>query len=987
MKRMYSSLGVAALVLTAGYVQAATPVPQARITLVEHNAAPGARAVSDPTVAKRALPGRSTQEAYIFTGKTQIGTPRSESIELAFHATTSVKTITATNDFQVVDGGTCSENQTYSEGDTCSVVVEFKGMGPGHRAGQLKIGTAEFAQPDVIGLQGDTLGAAIAFTPAVITTVPQTYVNSTPLLYAPGDITVDQGDNLYFTDEFFQQTTDSGLVYFLDSSNALTKIAGGGATKLTMDNYPSSQDSGAQNGLNTFLQEPVGISVDPFLNVYIAEYANNAVDLLAGNFIQPYAGLGAASPTACTTPTTCEAAAVTLQFPAYVKTDSNGNLYFNDADFFYNVPYATPEQVFQGTPTIQPFFPPAGSLGINPGNPFGLDSSDDIYTDRLAEGVVCQVEGWAPDNNFVWVAAGSGLCGKTGNNVRSQNAELSHYQGGYAFDAAGDMYFADTDNGMIRRVDNYNGLIRTVGGSPSLDTTYSGDSGPATYAGIFNPIGVAVDSNGVIYTSSFITGATLPYGLATTASHPSSAVADVVKTHECVSDCGPSPVAVIRQIGPAGRLSFLTTLVGDTSVVQTVLLTNVGNDALTVSNQIMGGADPTDFVADPATTSCTWGTSLPSGRSCQLGFACAPKTGGVLTATVTLVDNTATFQNTINLSCFGQAAPVTPTVVVNPPNGTTAYPYLTSVPITVTVTNNVHGPTPPTGTVTLTIKNVTTSTVYKTVGPLTLSGIGGYSSAVKYTLAGGGTLTAANYSITAAYSGDTFDLATSSAADPFTVTPVVPAISWATPAAVNQGTALSALQLDATATFGSTVPGTFTYTLPPSTTAVCTVAVTTAAKACTPTTTTDLNTLGEIPIKVVFTPTDSTDYSSVNDTVDVLVQTIPSSVKTGTILASKTNPTTTAAPIELTAAVKALSDTTVPTGKVTVFEGKTELATAELSSGAATITLKGLSAGTHVLTAEYSGDKNHATSASGELQQIVVTIGDVRPEVLQGEIR
>jgi hypothetical protein len=110
-------------------------------------------------------------------------------------------------------------------------------------------------------------------------------------------------------------------------------------------------------------------------------------------------------------------------------------------------------------------------------------------------------------------------------------------------------------------------------------------------------------------------------------------------------------------------------------------------------------------------------------------------------------------------------------------------------------------------------------------------------------------------------------------------------------------------------------------------------------------------------------------------------------VKTGTILASKTNPTTTAAPIELTAAVKALSDTTVPTGKVTVFEGKTELATAELSSGAATITLKGLSAGTHVLTAEYSGDKNHATSASGELQQIVVTIGDVRPEVLQGEIR
>ena len=136
MKRISSTLGVAALVLCAGYMQAATSTPQARITIVEHNAA-GSQSASDPSVAKHALPGHPVQEAHVFIGQTQIGTPRSESIELAFHATTSVKTITATNDFHVVDGGTCRENQTYSEGDSCTLVVEFKGMGPGHRAGQL----------------------------------------------------------------------------------------------------------------------------------------------------------------------------------------------------------------------------------------------------------------------------------------------------------------------------------------------------------------------------------------------------------------------------------------------------------------------------------------------------------------------------------------------------------------------------------------------------------------------------------------------------------------------------------------------------------------------------------------------------------------------------------------------------------------------------------------------------------------------------------
>ena len=63
-------------------------------------------------------------------------------------------------------------------------------------------------------------------------------------------------------------------------------------------------------------------------------------------------------------------------------------------------------------------------------------------------------------------------------------------------------------------------------------------------------------------------------------------------------------------------------------------------------------------------------------------------------------------------------------------------------------------------------------------------------------------------SIAASYSGD--DSYGSSSANPInqTVKQVTPIITWATPAAITYGTALSATQLDATAS----VPGTFDYT-------------------------------------------------------------------------------------------------------------------------------------------------------------------------------
>ena len=56
------------------------------------------------------------------------------------------------------------------------------------------------------------------------------------------------------------------------------------------------------------------------------------------------------------------------------------------------------------------------------------------------------------------------------------------------------MYIADTDNHRIRKVTVSTGIITTIAGTGS--TTYSGDNGQATAAGLFYPYGVALDAAG-----------------------------------------------------------------------------------------------------------------------------------------------------------------------------------------------------------------------------------------------------------------------------------------------------------------------------------------------------------------------------------------------------------------------------------------------------------------------------------------------------------
>jgi len=68
--------------------------------------------------------------------------------------------------------------------------------------------------------------------------------------------------------------------------------------------------------------------------------------------------------------------------------------------------------------------------------------------------------------------------------------------GGLAIAANGDIYIADSNNDVIRRVDPNNIKIEPVAGSHELGTGFSGDNGPAIVAQLDTPDGVAIAPDG-----------------------------------------------------------------------------------------------------------------------------------------------------------------------------------------------------------------------------------------------------------------------------------------------------------------------------------------------------------------------------------------------------------------------------------------------------------------------------------------------------------
>ena len=328
-----------------------------------------------------------------------------------------------------------------------------------------------------------------------------------------------------------------------------------------------------------------------------------------------------------------------------------------------------------------------------------------------------------------------------------------------------------------------------------------------------------------------------------------------------------------------------------------------------------------------------------------------------LTGTVTFRDTTANTQLAVVTLTAGNAAFTTSTLTTGSHAITATYSgdtnYVGSTtPTALTqvvgagVSTITWNPNPTTISYGTPLSATQLDAVAKDSKGVTIPGTFLYSQAVNTILPAGSQTLNVNFTPT-----DTSSFKTATAQTTITVTKATPVITWPAIAAITQGTALSATQLDASVkgVDGLSLPGTFTYT---------------------PAAGIILQT-GTQPLSLLFIPSDLTDYVTATGTNSVVVN----KAATTTTVASSLNPANFGQSVTLTATVgRTIASTAILTGSITFAEGATPLGTAQLSTGSASVTLSSLSAGTHVITVSYSGDASNVAS-QGQITQVVNTSG------------
>jgi trimeric autotransporter adhesin len=247
---------------------------------------------------------------------------------------------------------------------------------------------------------------------------------------------------------------------------------------------------------STAISYPVGVAVDSAGNIYIADRTSEEIrkvtastgiiSSVAGNEDQGYSGDGGAATSA------------ELNLPNGVALDTAGNIYIvdNGNNRIRKVTVSTGIiSTVAGNGTAGYSGDGGAAINAKLDNPSGVavDGAGNIYIADYDNDVIRKV---TASTGIISTLAGDGAVGYVGDGGPATSAEL-YWPTGVAVDTAGNIYIADQDNYVIRKVTASTGIITTIAGNGTA--AYPGDGGPATSAELSLPQGVAVDTAGNIY--------------------------------------------------------------------------------------------------------------------------------------------------------------------------------------------------------------------------------------------------------------------------------------------------------------------------------------------------------------------------------------------------------------------------------------------------------------------------------------------------------
>src|SRR5271165_2083881 len=250
---------------------------------------------------------------------------------------------------------------------------------------------------------------------------------------------------------------------------------------------PSTAASPATSAM---LNGPAGVAVDAAGNLYIADSGSDVVEEVsaATGQIVVVAGVGNIVPSTTASPAT----SAMLNDPAGVAVDGAGNLYIADSgnDVVEEVSAATGQiVVVAGGGSIVPSTTasPATSALLNGPAGVAVDVAGNLYIADSGNGLVEEV---STTTGQIVAAAGGGTTEPGTAAIASANSKLGEPRS-VAVDRAGDLYIADTGNNQIDRLSTATGMIKVVAGGGG--TIPGSNTIPATNASLSAPNSLVVD--------------------------------------------------------------------------------------------------------------------------------------------------------------------------------------------------------------------------------------------------------------------------------------------------------------------------------------------------------------------------------------------------------------------------------------------------------------------------------------------------------------
>lgn len=135
------------------------------------------------------------------------------------------------------------------------------------------------------------------------------------------------------------------------------------------------------------------------------------------------------------------------------------------------------------------------ALKTNIGDPFGVEIGPDgaLYVCEVRNHRIRRLD---LKTGMLTTVAGCGQAGYSGDGGNATEARLNEpYE--VRFDRAGDMFFVEMKNHIVRKVEVKSGTISTIAGTGKMG--YRGDVGPATKAELNNPHSIALDAQDNLY--------------------------------------------------------------------------------------------------------------------------------------------------------------------------------------------------------------------------------------------------------------------------------------------------------------------------------------------------------------------------------------------------------------------------------------------------------------------------------------------------------